>query len=126
MSKIEELIASGDISPEDLVEAEDLIERAKLVQEGLNACKQTISFPLGKKKVQCYFQNCETEDNEGYNVWGECDTDGEFICISNQNGKHIIGRCNLLDFEKTFMAFSNEKFARHLKKFLKEQIVGAR
>ena len=119
MNKLAKLIADGEIAVEDLANARKLIERAEFVKNGIEACKETIQFPLGKTTVECYsYMDLAGE----YESWGTCTIDGEFICYCNWGGNHEIGRCNLLDYSEVFMAFENKEFAFDLKRFLTQQI----
>ena len=123
MGKLSELIAKGEISVEELASASELIERAKLVKEGIEACKKNISFPLATIEVPCYSY---TDRAGEYSAWGSCTRDGIFRCWCNWGGDHEIGRVNLLDFAEVFKAFENEELAHNLKRFLTEQIEKAR
>ena len=119
MKKIAEMISTGEISAEDLLNAKELIERAEFVKKGLAACKKTILFPFGVKEVQCYYYL----DSAGeYKAWGVCSIDGNFTCFSNWGGEHKVGECNLTSFEKVFMAFENNELAHNLHRFLQKQI----
>lgn len=119
MNKLATLIARGEISIEELAKATELIDRAKLVTEGIEACKKTISFPFGCTEVDCYHYI----DSAGeYESWGKCTINGLFICSSNWGGPHVIGRCNLTDYAEVFMAFENHEFENDLKRFLELQI----
>ena len=119
MNKLAKLIAEGTITVEELANAEKLIERAKLVTEGINACKKTLVFPFGTKEITCY----EYTDSAGeYSSWGSCTNDGVFTCSCNWGGNHKTGSCNLTNFSEVFMAFENNEFAHDLAKFLRQQI----
>ena len=119
MMKLANLIANGTISVEDLANAAELIERAKFVREGLEACKKTLLFPLGTDKLNCY----EYIDRAGeYSSWGTVTCDGIFTCWCNWGGNHEIGRVDLTNPGEVFMTFENQEFAHDLKRFLKEQI----
>ena len=119
MNKLAELIATGEITVEELTAVPELIERAKLVTEGLAACKKNILFPLGATEVNCYSHM----DNAGeYEAWGHCTCDGIFYCYCNWGGNHLIGQVNLLKQEEVFMAFENKEFCHDLKRFLTQQI----
>ena len=52
MDKLIELIKSGEISVEDLTKAPEIIENSELALQGLEACKKTISFPLGQNTIR--------------------------------------------------------------------------
>ena len=123
MNKLAKLIANGDITVEELASATELIERARFVTEGIEACKKTLSFGIGVKRIKCY----NFTDSFGeYHAWGDCTSDGIFTCYCNWGGDHEIGRCNLMDFAEVFMAFENKDFASSLRNFLCEQIDKAR
>jgi len=113
-NKFRQLLISGELKPEDLVGARDLIARAELVDRAMIGCKQAITFPLGTNEVQCYtFQDHAGE----YEAWGKCSLNGEFVCYSNWGGNHEIGRCNLFQFASIFSAFDQPDFAQDLKRF---------
>ncbi len=119
MNRLAGLIANGTITVEELANAQDLIERAKLVTQGLEACKKTLAFPLGVKEINCY----SYIDSAGeYEAWGQCTIDGIFTCYCNWGGNHVIGRCNLANFAEVFTAFDNDEFASDLQRFLLQQI----
>ena len=119
MGKLKELIATGEISVEEVKDARELIERAELVAQGIKACKKVMLFPLGTSSVDCY----SYMDSAGeYEAWGVCTSDGTFTCFCNWGGNHEIGRCNLTSFEEVFKAFDNDEFASDLNRFLKEKI----
>lgn len=119
MNNLAKMIATGKISIEELAGATELIERAKLVTEGIEACKKTISFPLGCIEVNCYHYM----DSAGeYESWGTCTTDGIFTCSCNWGGNHVTGSCNLTDYADVFSAFENCEFEQDLRRFLKWQI----
>ncbi len=119
MNKLETLIANGAIDLEELAEATALIERAKLVSAGIEACKKTITIPLGSDSVSCY----NYMDSFGeYESWANCGKDGVVIFYSNWGGNHEIGRCNITSFEDVYKAFSNMELAHDLKRFLEGKI----
>ena len=119
MNKLATMVANGEITVEELANIEKLIERAKLVKNGVEACKKTITFPLGKSRINCY----SYMDSAGeYEAWGSVSIDGTFICDTNWGGTHEIGRCNINDFKDVFMAFENGEFAADLARFLNQQI----
>ena len=119
MNKIVELMANGTITAQDLVEASPLIERAELVNQGIQACKKTLVFPLGASEINCY----SYMDSAGeYEAWGKCNATGIFTCFCNWGGNHQTGSCDLTSFESVFLAFENKELASDLKNFLEEQI----
>ena len=118
-NKLAEMIANGSITVEELAGATELIERAKLVKEGIEACKKTIVFHLGESSVNCYSY---TDRAGEYEAWGHCTIAGTFSCSCNWGGTHKIGECNITNFKETFMAFENDDFAADLKRFLQQQI----
>lgn len=119
MMKLANLIANGTISVADLTNAPELIERAKLVTDGLKACTQTLLFPLGTEELHCFSY---TDRAGEYSSWGTVSRDGTFTCWCNWGGNHEIGRINLNKPAEVFVAFDNYEFASDLKRFLKEQI----
>ncbi len=119
MKKLVEMIASGEISAEDLANAQDLIERANLVKQALEAVSKNLVFPLGVDNVSCY----SYMDRAGeYYAYGMCSRDGVVRFYSNWGGNHLIGSCNLNDFSSVFMAFENQELAGDLRRFLEAQI----
>ena len=119
MSRLAELIYNGEISVEELAMAKDLIERANLVAKGVEACKKTLLFPLGKTQIECYSY---THSDKAYSSWGSCTNDGLLKMTCNKGGNQQTFTCNLLIFESVFMAFDNEEFSCDLKRFLENQI----
>lgn len=117
--KLANLIANGTISVADLANASELIERAKLVTDGLKACTKTLLFPLGTEELHCFSY---TDRAGEYSSWGTVSRDGTFTCWCNWGGNHEIGRVNLNKPAEVFVAFDNYEFASDLKRFLKEQI----
>lgn len=80
MNRLVELIATGAITVEDLVNAQELIDRADLVSKGIDACKKSIVFTFKEERIDCY----DYVDSTGeYKAWGYCTYAGEFICYSN-------------------------------------------
>ena len=119
MGKLLEMIARGEISAEELANASELINRAAFVKEGIEACQKTILFPLGTKEIKCY----EYTDSAGeYQAWGTCRNDGLFSCYCNWGGNHLIGECNLSNFEEVFKSLDNKEFKHDLQRFLNLQI----
>lgn len=117
------LIANGTVSLEELASAQDLIDRAKFVKAGIDACKENLVFPLGTTEINCY----DFLDNAGeYHSHGIVKSDGSFTCWSNWGGDHINGTCNLFDFNQVFNALDSHDFKYDLRKFLSEQIEKAR
>ena len=125
MSKIADMITQGLIDPEDLLSAENLLKRLKLVSEGITACKKTLQFPLGVTEIECYQY---TYSNHDYRVWGRCSSDGLFKCFCDPalDGSYKIGCCDLNDFENVFMSIEKKLFGSHLEAFLEEQIEKAK
>lgn len=119
MNNLARLIASGTITVSELAGAPELIARAQLITEGLEACKKTIMFPLGENEINCY----SYMDRAGeYEAWGCCTIDGTFKCYCNWGGNHQIGQVNLLDPAAVFEAFENNEFSHDLQRFLRDQI----
>lgn len=119
MNKLAALIASGEVTVEELANAGELIERAQLVTKGIEACKKTLTFPFGVSEIYCYSY---TDRAGEYSSWGYCSRNGIFACSCNWGGNHVIGTCNLTDFADVFMAFENKEFECDLRKFLTQQI----
>ncbi len=117
------MIAAGTISVEELANAPQLIERAQFVQNGVEACKKVLLFPLGVKEIQCYSY---TDRAGEYHSWGTITHDGLFTCYCNWGGDHKIGSVGVTSYYRVFMALDDEKFASDLKRFLSEQIKKAR
>lgn len=121
--KLTELIANGTVTIEDLANAPELIERAKFVKEGLEACRKTLVFPIGVLEQPCY----DYTDRAGeYSSWGSVTNNGIFTCWCNWGGNHEIGKLNLNHDEEVFLAFDNTELACDLKRFLNEQIEKAK
>lgn len=118
-SKLAELIVNGTISIEELADAHEFIERAKLVRDGLMACTKTLLFPFGKNEISAY----RYMDRAGeYESWGTVSRDGIFSCWCNWGGDHEIGKVDLNDFNAVFLALENSEFTFDLTRFLQEQI----
>lgn len=124
MNKITQLIANGKFSVQELAQTQDLIERAKLVTDGLEACKKTLKFPLKETIIQCYYY---ADSVEKYESWGTYQKDGIFTtCSCNQYGIHINGKCDLNNFANVFLAFEDNEFKPDLERFLRQQIEKAK
>ena len=125
MNKLSEMIADRQIDVEELAAANDLIERAKLVTEGIGAARKNILFPMGENEISCYHY---TDSECEYTVWASVTNDGTFVCSGNfGEGPQPIGRCNLTSFRKVFLAFEeSELFAEHLMRFLNQEIEKAK
>ena len=121
--KLANLISNGTISVEELANAPALIERAKLVTDGLKACTKTLLFPLGTEELCCYSY---TDRAGEYSAWGRVSRNGVFTIWCNWGGDHEVGRVNLNNPADVFMAFENEDFSWDLKRFLEEQIQKAK
>ena len=119
MNKLAHLIAEGEITAEDLTNSQKLIELAEFVKKGLEACKKTLSFPLGISELDCYSY---TDSAGEYSSWGIVTSDGVFTCYCNWGGNHMIGQCNLTDFSNVFLNMDNDEFKCDLKRFLAQQI----
>lgn len=119
MNKLASWIANGTLSVEELASAPDLIERAKLVKEGLKACNKTLLFPFGVSRMSCYSY---TDRAGEYSSWGFVTTSGLFTCFCNWGGDHEIGRVNLANPGEVFLGFENKEFSSDLERFLLEQI----
>ena len=119
MNKLATLIAKGEITVEELASGKELIERAELVAQGIEACKKTLTFPFGTSSIKCYYYMDSTGE---YEAWGICNIDGTFTCSCNWGGNHVTGMCNLANFTEVFMAFENSEFAHDLRRFLLQQI----
>lgn len=123
MDKLTTMIANGELDVEELTKASELIKRAKLVKEGIEACKKTIVFPLGTSSVSCY---SNIDKNGEYESWGACTIAGTFTCSTNWGGDREIGRCNITSFQEVFLAFDNKEFVADLRRFLEQQIEKAK
>ena len=120
MTKLEKMNADGTISIDELASIPELIERAKLVQDGLSACQKTISFHLGQEEVEVYSY---TGIGGEYESWGIVHRDGTFVCYCNWGGDHESGRVNLMNSSEVFLALgAGDSFSDDLKRFLREQI----
>lgn len=118
-NKLAKLIAEGAVNPEDLLEAEDLIQRAKLVRAAMEKIPNKVVFPVGMKTIRCY----EYTDSAGeYSAWGACDISGNFTVECNWGGLHINGTCNLTDFGSMFTAFDEWEYPSDLKRFLESMV----
>ncbi len=114
-----QMVANSTISVEELEKAPELIERARLVNQGIEACKKNLLFPWGVDKLNCY----EYTDNAGeYSAWGTFNREGIFVCYCNWGGNHEIGRVNFNSPKEVFLAFENNDFQHDLTRFLKSQI----
>ena len=119
MNKLTTLVANGIITPEDLIAGNELIRRAEFVSKAIEACKETLMFPVGMRSIECY----SYADAEGeYKAWGNCNIDGVFTCYCNLRGNHKIGECNLINFAQVFIALEKNEFKKDLNRFLREQI----
>ena len=118
MKKLVELVADGELRVEELSRLPELIERAKLVLQAMEACRKTICFPLGVQELKCY----EFEQFGEYHAWGLVSPDGYFTCWSNWGGDHRIGWVSLNNAASLFLALEDPDFAPDLTRFLKEQI----
>ena len=56
---LEEFVACGEVTGSKLSDAEELIERIRLVLNGMEACNKTIIMYLGDEAVVCYV--CQTQ-----------------------------------------------------------------
>ena len=119
MNKIVDLIELNELSIEELAKADYLVKRAELVKEGLEACKKTISFPLGVKKQECYHEKFRTD----YEAWAIVENDGSITFYNNNSTNQIAGSTNLTSEKEVFMAFENKDIARDLEHFLQIQIM---
>lgn len=116
---LSQMVASGEITVDELSQADKLIKRAKLVRIGLAACKRNLVFPLGETEIKCYDY---FESLSEYESWGKCSITGNFVVYSNWNGQHKVGECNLTDFQSVFLSFENKEFSKEIERFLKQQI----
>ena len=119
-NKIVELINNGTISLRDLVDASDLIEKTKFVNEAVEACKKTLFFPVGEDVIQCF-----DHVKGNYHFTGWCTREGEFSLNSNLSEMKFVGCCNILDFYDVFRNLDTE-MKTGLEIFLKEQIQKAK
>lgn len=123
-NKLAELLANGTITVEELAGANELIEQAKLITEGIKACQKLIYFPLGTSEVECYNY---TDAAGEYHAWGTCSSNGIFICSTSWGGTHELGRCNLNDAKSIFEAMDkDDELACNIERFLREMIQKAK
>lgn len=87
------------IAPCDLRDAKDLFKLLDFVAAGIEACKETLLFPMGRDTIVLTHENCE------YHI----KFNGELICYDDSD--EILGNCNLNDFNDVFMAI----FYQHYK-----------
>ena len=119
MNGLVKMITDGVISVEELAAAPELIERAKLVKEGLAACMKNITFPFGKNEIPCF----SYMDRAGeYESWGSVNRDGTLVIWSNWGGNHEVGRVNIFQPAQVFTALENQSLKCNLECFLKQQI----
>lgn len=118
MKKLAQMLANGEITIKDLSDASDLIQRAKLITDGIEACKKGIFlFPWGKNTIQVY----EFSGGESHH-WATFTQDGELVFYTNWGGDHQTGRCNLNDVQSVYECFENNETKDDIKRFLTESI----
>ena len=119
MSKLLDLLKKGEITLEEITAVPDLIERAKFVQQALEACKKTLLFPMGSITIPCYNY---TDSAGEYEAWGEISHNGVLTMWSNWGGNHQIGQVNLNQPYDILKSLDDKEFGHDLKRFLDEQI----
>lgn len=119
MNKLATLIANGEISVQELATGYELIERARLVTDGIAACKKTISFQLGVNFVTCYRY---TDSFGEYEAWADCTPDGTVTFYCNWGGNHEIAKLNITNYSDVFLGFENSELSGDLARFLKKKI----
>ena len=81
------------IAPCDLRDAKDLFKPLDFVAAGIEACKETLLFPMGRDTIVLTHEDCEYH----------CKFNGELICYDEESND-VLGNCNLNDFNDVFMA----------------------
>lgn len=81
------------IAPCDLRDAKDLFKLLDFVAAGIEACKETLLFPMGRDTIVLTHEDCEYH----------CKFNGELICYDEESND-VLGSCNLNDFNDVFMA----------------------
>jgi hypothetical protein len=119
MNKLMQLISDGHITVEDITNIPVIIERAKLVKAGLEACSKTIVFPLGEAEV---FRYDYTDMAGEYHSWGKVANNGYLTIYSNWGGDHRICYVNLLDATEVLVAMDDDEARYDLTRFLTERI----
>lgn len=119
MNKLATLIANGEISVQELASGYELIERARLVTDGINACKKMINFPLGVNSVTCYRY---TDSFGEYEAWADCTPDGTVTFYCNWGGNRQIAQLNITNYSDVFLGFENSELNGDLARFLKRKI----
>ena len=96
LGNFSELIWRNVITPCDLRglrDATNLFELLDFVAAGIEACKETLLFPMGKDTIVLTHEDCEYH----------CQFNGELTCFYS-GSNNILGICNLNDFNNVFMA----------------------
>ena len=118
-NKLVRLIVDGTISVEDLAEAPEIIDTAKLAERGCEACKRTIAFCFGETEKHVY----SYMDSAGeYEAWAICYNSGLCKFYSNWGGNSQTGQCNITDSKDVFLSLFNSNFRHDLTRFLQQQI----
>lgn len=111
---LEEFVACGEVTGSKLSDAEELIERIRLVLNGMEACNKTIIMYLGDEAVVCYV--CQTPK-------------GIVKMTVNKNGSLTFWlddvphyKVDLTSFDIVYQAIKEEFLGEHLKRFFLENI----
>lgn len=111
---LEELVARGEVTGSSLSDAEELIERIRLVQNGIEACNKTVIMYLGDEASICYI--CQTQRGlvkMTVNKYGS-------LTFWVDDVPHY--KVDLTNFDIVYVAIKEEFLGEHLKKFLQENI----
>ena len=124
MNKLVKLIESDEISVEDLSNAPEIIQNAKLARQGLEACKKTVHFSFGQSTIK--WSGPWNEDEDFSDGWAKIEYPGLitfFSCAAP------LGTLNLSDSKGIFFALCDCE-QNHLRTllyhFLNEQISNAK
>lgn len=93
LGNLAKLVRERVIAPCDLRDAKDLFKLLDFVAAGIEACKETLLFPMGRDTIVLTHENCEYH----------CKFNGELICYDEESND-VLGNCNLNDFNDVFMA----------------------
>lgn len=99
MNNIVKLIESGEITVEDLSNAPQVIENAKLARQGLEACKKTLHFPFGQSTIK--WSGPWNEDEDFSDGWAEIKYPSSITFFSSAAP---LGTLDLSDSKGIFLA----------------------